>query len=747
MTLSRRLFLAFALTAALAAVLAPTALGSGNLSQPAGPEGCVSRDGSGGCSQGAPLDNPTGIVASPDGKHVYVGSFDASAINAYSRDQNTGALTKVPGGCVSADGSGGQCKTAIGIDSGVNALAISRDGRHVYAVSFFGSSVTTYFRDPGSGALEQLGGAAGCSSASGGGGCAVARGLNGARGVSVSPEGRSVYVGASGNDSVAVFSRNQETGALTQPAGADGCIAENPAGTPAVATCRDGHGLDDANATATSPDGKTTYVVSFVTDSVAVLDRNAETSALTQDPGTGGCVSDTGAGTCVDGKALNSPSAVIVSGDDANVYVSSGISDAIAVFKREADGNLSQLPGTDGCIAEVGGATCADGVAMDIPQQLALSPSGRSLYLTSLGSGSVSAFDRDTASGKLTQLATPNGCMSEDGTGGACLDGRALAGAVGVDVSPDGAQVYAGSSDADAVAVLQRGNRPVCSDVSASTAFEAPVALTLACSDPNGEPLTWQLTSGPAAGTLSAIDPGTGATTYTPAAGFFGADSFTYRVVAEDGASNVATGSLLVNGPTKRCFLVKLGTAAAETLTGTPFGDTLNGLAGNDRLEGLAGNDCLDGGDGRDRLIGGDGTDTLRGRGGRDSLDGGAADDTLSGAGDNDKLSGGAGNDKLGGSSGNDRLSGGAGADPITGGSGNDVLSGGDGNDKLTGDSGNDRLTGGAGKNSYRGGSGNDDIRANNKRRETIDCGKGRDRVRADRTDRVKGCEVVIRYK
>jgi hypothetical protein len=35
-----------------------------------------------------------------------------------------------------------------------------------------------------------------------------------------------------------------------------------------------------------------------------------------------------------------------------------------------------------------------------------------------------------------------------------------------------------------------------------------------------------------------------------------------------------------------------------------------------------------------------------------------------------------------------------------------------------------------------------------NRRKDTIDCGKGRDRLRADRTDKVrKGCERLIRSK
>ena len=177
------------------------------------------------------------------------------------------------------------------------------------------------------------------------------------------------------------------------------------------------------------------------------------------------------------------------------------------------------------------------------------------------------------------------------------------------------------------------------------------------------------------------------------------------------------------------CANDKEGTAEVDELIGTAFGDNLFGFAGDDVLSGLGGNDCLTGGAGDDRLSGGDGRDTLEGSTG------------------NDTASGGTGNDKLTGNAGRDKLSGGAGNDNLSGVSGNDVLSGGAGNDKLSGSTGNDRLTGGSGRNSYSGGPGKDSIDAANGRVERVDCGSGRDSVRADRKDKVKRCEKVRRTR
>lgn len=189
------------------------------------------------------------------------------------------------------------------------------------------------------------------------------------------------------------------------------------------------------------------------------------------------------------------------------------------------------------------------------------------------------------------------------------------------------------------------------------------------------------------------------------------------------------SGGPLPAGATRVCVNEIDGTSAADTLTGTELGDNINGLAGADVLDGVGGNDCLIGGDGNDRLNGGEGRDTLEGASGNDVEDGGN------------------GNDRASGGSGRDRMSGGAGNDALNGLSGNDTLSGGTGNDSLNGSTGNDKINGGSGKNKYAGGSGNDTITAANGRVETVDCGTGRDSVRADRKDRVKRCERVRRTR
>ncbi|MDH4140810.1 MAG: Ig-like domain-containing protein, partial [Coriobacteriia bacterium] len=82
---------------------------------------------------------------------------------------------------------------------------------------------------------------------------------------------------------------------------------------------------------------------------------------------------------------------------------------------------------------------------------------------------------------------------------------------------------------------------PTTSDVSASTAANAPVAVTLSASDPDVDELTWLQASPPASGTLLGTAPDL---TYVPNTGFVGVDVFSYQV--SDGKGGSATAHVTV---------------------------------------------------------------------------------------------------------------------------------------------------------------------------------------------------------
>lgn len=191
---------------------------------------------------------------------------------------------------------------------------------------------------------------------------------------------------------------------------------------------------------------------------------------------------------------------------------------------------------------------------------------------------------------------------------------------------------------------------------------------------------------------------------------------------------------------------VILAGAGDDMITGGRDRDVISGEDGNDRVQGRkgggkisgnAGDDVLNGGTGRERINGGTGRDIMTGRPGQDVLKGGKHNDTMYGGTDRDRVFGNRGNDRVFGNTGEDRVLGGGGRDSLRGGSSTDVLKGGKGRDFLNGEAGEDFLFGGKG---------NDRIKANDRRADTIECGKGNDTVLADRADKVaKDCETVKR--
>ncbi len=97
--------------------------------------------------------------------------------------------------------------------------------------------------------------------------------------------------------------------------------------------------------------------------------------------------------------------------------------------------------------------------------------------------------------------------------------------------------------------------------------------------------------------------------------------------------------------------------------------------------------------------------------------------------------------DAIRGRGGNDSLRGDDGDDCLFGNQGRDRIDGGSGADRLKGGADNDRLKGGAGRDVIGGGPGADTIGARDGERDRVRCGPGKDKVRADRKDKLGvGC-------
>ena len=307
------------------------------LSQLGGRGGCVydPRGGSaqglhvdlpGRCASAESLDGAYDAAVSPDGRHVYVGSFQADSISAFTRNAANGTLQQLPGGtgCLVEQPFQTVCGPAPAID-GISSVTVSPDGRNVYAASYFSHAVATFVRDRATGELSPLETETGCiSEAEIEYQCAPGAGLLGAASVAASPDGRNVYVAGSLGGTVAVFARAQGSGVLTQLPGAAGCLRDADVGFEED-TCGKAFALDSATAVAVSPDGRNVYVSSFGSAAVAVFARNRSSGALTPLAGTAGCLSEVRAvPACASGRALEGAFGVTVSPDGKNVYVATG---------------------------------------------------------------------------------------------------------------------------------------------------------------------------------------------------------------------------------------------------------------------------------------------------------------------------------------------------------------------------------------------------------------------------------------
>jgi hypothetical protein len=171
------------------------------------------------------------------------------------------------------DGLGGkQCKKARALRAAED-VAAAPDGRGVYTASsrfvvtneedfsgYYASSTVGVFRSK----LGQIGGRKGCVLFRGKGrnpGCARyprsrKPGFLGASAIGVTPNGRHVLAGFSGNGAVALLKRNRKTQALKPIRGRGGCVSDGRR----IKTCARGHGILAPNDVAFAPNGRSAYV-------------------------------------------------------------------------------------------------------------------------------------------------------------------------------------------------------------------------------------------------------------------------------------------------------------------------------------------------------------------------------------------------------------------------------------------------------------------------------------------------------
>ena len=307
----------------------------------------IERDGVGGVEG---LDGAVSVIVSPDGRHVYTTGVNDNAVTVFRRYSITGRLGWVE---VQQDG----VKGVDGV-AGADSVVVSPDGRHVYVAGDFDNAVAVFRRDEMTGKLSfiemERDGVAGVD------------GLAGSESVAISPDGRNIYVTGDVEHALAVFRREETTGALsfveTQRDGVDGV-----------------DGLAGAEFVTVSPDGRHVYVAGFDENALVLFKRDETTGALSfveaQRDGLDG----------VDG--LANAVSVAVSRDGEAVYVAGVADNALAVFQRDQEtGVLSFVE------VEQDGVGGVDGLAK--VNSITVSPDGQHIYAAGWADNAVAVFER-----------------------------------------------------------------------------------------------------------------------------------------------------------------------------------------------------------------------------------------------------------------------------------------------------------------------------------------------------------------
>ena len=389
-------------------------------------------------------------------------------------------------GCISTDSTNTGCEsttdaTPAGTDSGMDVVldaAVSPDGRNLYAAAFFGDSLSTFTRDPATGALSYQGcitsnsSLTACAKLPGAAAGGANTALDTLRTVTVSPDGTSVYVTGSA-DAVVHFSRSTATGAVSFVS----CLTSNTstAGCTPIPGATAGGAqtpLENGHSLAVSADGSSLYASSSGADALTRFDRSPATGAitfqgcLTSNSDAAGCTPIPGAAAMGTNTPLDEVRGVVVSPEGRSVFAVSRSGDALTRFGRDTSSGAITFQGCVGSDSNVAGCTLipassagGESRGLNALDAVAISPDGKSLYTG--GNTGVAHLARDPNTGVITYI----GCISSETTAVGCtLTPNAVAplaqagtsDIAGVVVSPDGENVYTASGVGSAVATFGR---------------------------------------------------------------------------------------------------------------------------------------------------------------------------------------------------------------------------------------------------------------------------------------------------
>lgn len=243
--------------------------------------------------------------------------------------------------------------------------------------------------------------------------------LGGAKHISVSPDGKFLYVSCFRENTLVIFSIDEQTGELNHI----DTISNN--GTSIT-------NIDRPITTTITEDGQSLYLANSRSDSIMVFSRDNQTGLLT--------FTQTLANNENGITGLEGPRDITLSPDEAYMYVAGFDQDTIVIFKRNTqDGNLTYNNTLHNNVMGITGLT---GVS-----SITISQNGLYAYTTGLEENAITVFSRNIADGMLTykQLYRHN-----------VLGTHNLEGVIDLTISPDGKDLYAASSATDAIAHFNR---------------------------------------------------------------------------------------------------------------------------------------------------------------------------------------------------------------------------------------------------------------------------------------------------
>ncbi len=254
------------------------------------------------------LNQPLALAASDDGAFVYAAGSNDAAVVVFNRDLNSGVLSHVETIQQGVNGADGL--------TGINAVAVAKDGHTVYTLGLNQSAIGVYQRNPGTGELvfqnkvdQSMAGV----------------NLSGLSAIVVSPDNQHVYASSASQNKLFVFDRDHTVGSPNY--GELSLIGSLSQGEQNVVGL-----LSPANLNL-SADGRHLYVAAEQADALLWFGRDTETGLLTF----GGILSDQSGQT--DG--LNGVMGIALSDDGSSVYAAASQDHAVSVYQRRAD---SQCP-------------------------------------------------------------------------------------------------------------------------------------------------------------------------------------------------------------------------------------------------------------------------------------------------------------------------------------------------------------------------------------------------------------------